>query len=219
MPDARVAEWVLAQVLPLDRAASTIGDWLEDAIERGPVWFWSCVFRTVLSRIWSDFAKSPGFLVGLALRGWLYAGWLLVGTYFGLFLGVCILVPVALLVGYLANQLQWHPSWPVHLPGGMLEAVIAQIWIGWCEFQAGRWIARRAPGKELAAGVIACLTPTIFLFALELLSMHFWGSAINRFMANHPDNPGSVPTTLPSEIFLLAGILWSRHKTIRSIAQ
>ncbi len=63
MTKSRIAEWILSQVLPPDRAASTVGDWLEDAAERGPVWFWSCVFRTVLSRIWSDLAESPGFML------------------------------------------------------------------------------------------------------------------------------------------------------------
>jgi len=31
MCSARVAQWILSQVLPLDRAASAVGDWLEDA--------------------------------------------------------------------------------------------------------------------------------------------------------------------------------------------
>ena len=201
MTKSRVAEWILAQVLPPDRAASMVGDWMEDIDHRGNTWFWSCVFRTLLSRVWSDFAESPGFLVGLALRGWLYSCWLLVGTYFGLFAGVCILVPLALLAGYLTRQLHWHPSWPVS------SAFIAQVWIGACQFQAGRWIARRARGRELAAGIVACMTPTVFFFLLQLVSMHFRGSKLD------------LPATLPSEIFLLAGILWFRQKSLRSVAQ
>jgi hypothetical protein len=214
MLSARVAEWILSQVLPPDRAGCTVGDWLEDATDRGRLWFWSCVFRTVVWRIWIDIAESPFFLVTLALRGWLYSFWLMVGTYFGLFVGVCILTPIVLLAGYLARQLHWQPSWP---PAS--SALITQAWIGWCWFQTGRWIARRAPGRELAAGIIACLAPTIFLFLLGSLSTHFWGSEISRFMATHSDSPGSVPTPLPSEIFLLAGLFWSRHKSIRSVAR
>ncbi len=122
MRSARVAEWILSQVLPPDRAASTVGDWMEDADERGSLWFWSCVLRTVLSRISSDFAESPGFMVGLALRGWLYSLWLAVGTGFGLFVGTCILFPIVLLIGYVASHLNWHPSWPFHPAAQILEA-------------------------------------------------------------------------------------------------
>jgi hypothetical protein len=191
MPSARVAEWVLAQVLPPDRAASTVGDWLEDAPERGPVWFWSCVLRTVLSRISSDFTESPGFMVGLALRGWLYSFWLVLGTCFGLALGIFILAAAAI-------QLDWHPSWPAHPSAQILGALIAQVWIGWLEFKTGRWIAHRAPGREFAAGIAACLFPMAFPVASS-----FMLAEINQFAANRP-----VPILLPSEIFLLAGIFW-----------
>ncbi len=124
MRSARVAEWILSQVLPPDRAVSTVGDWMEDAGERGPVWFWSCVFRTVFSRIWSDFVESPGFMVGLALRGWLYGLWLVVGTFFGLFVGICILVGVAMLVGFLVHQLNWHPPRMFHPLPQILSALL-----------------------------------------------------------------------------------------------
>ena len=219
MHSARVAEWILSQVLPPDRAASTIGDWLEDAAERGPVWFWSSVFRTLLSHLWNDVAVSPGFMIGLALRGWLYGLWLVVGTFFGLFVGICILVGVAMLVGFLVHEANWHPPRMFHPLPQILSTMLGQVWIGWCDFQTGRWIARRAPGRELAAGIATCLTPWVISFPLWLLATHFWGTEINRYIASHPVNSDSLPTLLPTEIFLLAGILWSRHKSLRSIAQ
>jgi hypothetical protein len=212
MRSERVAEWILSQVLSPNRAASTVGDWMEDAAERGAVWFWSSVFRTVLLRVWSDFAESPGFMVGLALRGWLYSAWLIVGSAFGLFVAILIATPVVLWLGYLAQQLHWHLSWPFP------SALVARIWIGWCEFKAGRWIARRAPGREITAGIVACLAPALLFFLMELLSMHFWASEINRFLGTHPDKTGSLPMTLPTELFLLSGILWARHKSIRNAA-
>ena len=64
----RIAEWILSQVLPPDRAASTVGDWMEDAPKRGDIWFWSSVFRTAASAIRSDFAESPRFILDLTLR-------------------------------------------------------------------------------------------------------------------------------------------------------
>jgi hypothetical protein len=196
MHSASVAEWILSQVLPPERAASTVGDWMEDADERGPVWFWSCVLRTLLSRIWSDFAESPGFMVGLTLRGVLYSLWLVVGS-------ICILVAAAYLVAFVASQLDWRPSWHLSPSAQILVALIAQVWIGWIEFKTGSWIAHRAPGREFAAGIAACLAPMAF----PMLSS-FMLAEINRFA-----------TLLPSELFLLAGILWSRHKFLRSVAR
>jgi len=216
MRSARVAEWILSQVLPPDRAASTVGDWMEDTTDRGPVWFWSCVLRTVLWRVWGDFAASPGFMVGLALRGFLYELWLTLGISW--LFSVFIMVPGILLAGFFAHELHWHPSWLIHFPTQILGAVIGQTWIGWCDFQTGRWIARRAPGRELTAGIAARLTPMAISFPLGLLAEHFWGTEINRYIASRPANPDSLPTLLPSEIFLLAAILWARHKSLRSVA-
>ena len=68
MTQSRIAEWILSQVLPPDRAASTVGDWLEDAPNRGNIWFWSSVFGTAASAIWNDFANNPRFVLGLAFR-------------------------------------------------------------------------------------------------------------------------------------------------------
>lgn len=181
MRSARVAEWVLSQVLPPDRATSTVGDWLGDATDRGRLRFWSC------DQLW--------LIGGMSL------------------FGICMLIPVVLVAGYLGEQLHWHPSWPLRGPW------IAQVWIGWIEFQSARWIARRAPGRELAAGVTACLAPIVFFSLVQLLATHFWGAEIDRFMASHPDSPGSTPGLLPVAIFFFAGILWSRHKSLRSVDQ
>jgi hypothetical protein len=69
IPSPRIAEWIVALVLPPDRAASAVGDWMEDAAERGQVWFWCCVFRTVLAHVWRDLAASPLTMARLGLSG------------------------------------------------------------------------------------------------------------------------------------------------------
>ncbi len=66
---SRIAEWILSQVLPPDRAASTVGDWMEDAPKRGNIWFWSCVLRTLASCIWSDLSEAPLTMARWGLTG------------------------------------------------------------------------------------------------------------------------------------------------------
>jgi hypothetical protein len=207
-----MAEWILSQVLQPDRAASAVGDWLQDEPERGPVWFWSSVFRTVLRRIGNDFSESPAFLLGLAVRGWLYSGWLILGTGCLLVLGTFAVAGVVVLSGVVGQPVHWHPS-------VVVQALATQIWMGWCAFQAGRWIARRAAGRELAAGVVACIAPMIFFGAVGLFVMHFWSPEINRYVASHPAGPDPVDAFVPSEIFLLAGVFRARHESLQRIAR
>jgi hypothetical protein len=59
MTKSRIAEWILSQVLPPDRAASTVGDWMEDVDKRGNIWLWSCVFRTAIAGLWREIADNP----------------------------------------------------------------------------------------------------------------------------------------------------------------
>jgi len=60
MRSAIVAEWLIALFTNPDRAASVVGDLLELAPERRPLWFWSGVAGIVLSLTWRR-------LVGFAL--------------------------------------------------------------------------------------------------------------------------------------------------------
>ena len=69
MPSAAVAEWILSLVAPPDRAASTVGDLVEEASSRGTLWFWSCVLRTAGSHLWHDLTLSPLRMLGLAFWG------------------------------------------------------------------------------------------------------------------------------------------------------
>lgn len=52
MPNGVLAEWLVARFTDHDRAASTVGDLLELAPERGSLWFWACIAGIVLSFNW-----------------------------------------------------------------------------------------------------------------------------------------------------------------------
>src|SRR5215469_3905063 len=52
MPNAALAEWLIARFTDGSRAASAVGDLLELAPERGSFWFWWCIARIILSFTW-----------------------------------------------------------------------------------------------------------------------------------------------------------------------
>ena len=135
----RIAEWVLALVTSRERAASTVGDLMEGAATRGGRWFWSSVLRTTASLLWDGFAADPGKMLGLAFRGWLLGLVLLFACFLGtvLLFGIPYLIVVVWIIGSRA------------LPGGLARFLIEAAGFGGamlCQFQVGRWIARRAPG-------------------------------------------------------------------------
>jgi len=224
MRDARVAEWFLSLVLPTERAASAVGDWLEDASERGHIWFWSCVFRTVFAHVWSDLAESPRFMVSLGLRGWLFGVMLTLGY-------LVLLIPVTLIIGILVGfgglLIPAHFVAPPHTQDffQILGTLTGCVFTAGCQFQTGRWIARRAPRREMAACIASWLAPSVLFGLLTLVVMHFWSSEVNQFLANHPDKTDlwSVRTAFftnnfPSEVFLFAGAFQVRRKASGNVA-
>jgi len=52
MPNAALAEWLIARFTDGSRAASAVGDLLELEPERGSFWFWWCIARIILSFTW-----------------------------------------------------------------------------------------------------------------------------------------------------------------------
>ena len=145
MRKVRIAERILSQVLTRERAASAVGDWMEDIGERGSAWFWSCVLRTAISRVWSDLTESPPQMAGLAFRAWLRL-WVFLITY-------CLVLSVVLLIGMLVvGAIRYGlklPALSYPDPRGNPLAV-GLLW-AFVSFRAGQWIAQRAPGREVAA--------------------------------------------------------------------
>ena len=207
MTKSRIAEWILSQVLPPDRAASTLGDWMEDVDKRGSIWFWSCVLRTVLSRVWIDLADSPGFMLSLALRSCLYS-WLIY------MIGTIVLVSGA----YISILFQILPS-----PHAYTAFWFVGELLGWTSVTAygimtGRWTARRANGRAIAACVACCIANLILSGAIRLGSNQFLSSEIKRSMASHAARTPWIVEELIFETGLIVGFLWLRRPE-RSVAR
>jgi hypothetical protein len=151
MNHAQIAARILSQFTRPEHASSMVGDWMEEAGQRGMGWFWWCVIRTALAFLWRDFSTAPGQLSGLAIRGVLL-NFTLELLCLGVFM-VFVVALVAILAGLKMADFDI-------LSGG--KPAVAQLsgWLASVEgltagpvvnFIVGRWLARRAPGREMAA--------------------------------------------------------------------
>ncbi len=147
MHNTRVAEWILGLVTSRDRAASTVGDLTEQAADRGMVWFWSGLLRTVTSLLWRDIADNPARVTVLAFIG--------LAVYIGIeFLHACLTG----IVGFFAIM--------VSGPHLHTDSIGWNIWfalpIPVSSLLIGRILARWAPGRELAACVVFAIVSSIY---------------------------------------------------------
>jgi hypothetical protein len=198
MDKARIAERILALVLSPDRAASAVGDWMEDADVRGPVWFWSCVFRTAISQVWSDLAGSPRLMVRVGLTGLCR---LLLPLYgFG-----CLLDVLMTNLPALRHWMWSGDGWRVTV---LWNVVLLPVWL----FQTGRWIAQRAPGP-VAAGCIA-IAFAVSIFTL-VVDVSMWSAGVH--LPPYTLAKG-LATQIPCNMVLFAGAVWTRRSSVGSTA-
>src|SRR5262245_16217603 len=154
MRNARLAQWLLSLVTTPDRAASTVGDLLEDRATSGPIRFWASVLFTVLALLWRDLAASPRRMAGLALYG-------VVLQFLFIFL-FAMVVFIGMLIAFAATGAKG--SGPItDLPTFASPTVIA-LFIVAAQFKVGRVLAKRSPGTELAA----CIATTVLGYAIPI---------------------------------------------------
>lgn len=146
MHNDRIAEILVEAVTTRARAASILGDLRETAASRGEIWFWACILRTAAALVWRGMIADWRSTFGLALR-WV---WLLLGA------------EVAGVAAMLTAVDLWLPA---HWLASATVGVTYAWMLGW-QFQVGRWVARRAPGRELSA----CLALVIVQWVLEYVA-------------------------------------------------
>jgi hypothetical protein len=150
---------------------------------------------------------DPGFMAGLALRGFvvftaLLLAWLLaiviVGTH----------CPVAygLIMGMYSHGLGGASGGLRPLAGVAFEAFGILVPMG-IAFQTGRWIARQAPGRELPA----VLATIMLLWAVPLIT------ACLAFASGHRNwLSGLTSVSLVSDIPWVAGAIWERRRDVNA---
>ena len=131
MHKAGIAEAILSLTTSRDHAASIAGDLVQQAPFKGASWFWGSLVRTTASLTWKAFTEAPVRVTGLAL----------LGLFLQMFYMLVIQVPIVLLHLGIGRRAVESPGWEY-----MFAFLVASYFIG-------KWLARRAPQKELAVYV------------------------------------------------------------------
>lgn len=183
MRSIHIAEWILALVTSRDRAASTVGDLVEEAATRGAFWFWPSVLRIAASLLWRDVAERPARMTGLAFRG--------------------LAIELGLSLFFLALS---------GVVGAMIGSPGALNSVGWRLFfnaptlvipiLIGRMLARWAPGHEFAA----CLAYAILhaIFNVVIMIVFPAGMGFSALLLG-------ILSDAAQQTPLLAGAVWERR--------
>lgn len=156
MPDPNLAQLILSLATTPDRAASTVGDLLEESAPpgRGPLWFWSSVLGTACSLWWRDFRSAPLRMLWLGLWGTLAAFFWSAAPLAAL--GFLFLVVVRAVPNPFLNPLS---MWPLVIACEILGALLA----GW-------EVGKSSKGRELAAAFSVTFMIAAFYALAEYLS-------------------------------------------------
>lgn len=189
MHSIHIAEWILGLVTSRDRAASTAGDFAEEAAARGVIWFWSRVWWTVASLLWRGVAESPGRIIRVALLG------------FAVDVGASALLAGLSGVAFFVAALNGHPVqlnsiwWIIGLHAPLLVASLL----------VGRILARWAPGAELGACLAYAILGSIISLTMTVVSPGGLGiSALLWIFLS--DATQRTP--------VLAGAVWGRYRRL-----
>jgi hypothetical protein len=189
MHSTHIAEWILGLVTSRDRAASTVGDLVEESSSRGVVWFWSGILRIAASLLWRGVAENPLRLVGVAFIG-------LAVDVLASLLAAALNGLVFFFIARSGHQLQGNSVW--WTIGLDAPALLLSLWIG-------RLLARWAPGRELCAclayGILASLFSLVMMFGAP------GGLGVSALI-------GVFLSDLLQRTPVLAGAVWGRHHTL-----
>ncbi len=155
----RVAEYLVSLVAPPERAASVVGDLMEEAGERGRVWFWSSVTRLWLSMLGRDLVRTPFAMAASSAIAWfLYMGLSVVLALAG-YIAVTLIWGAAYVLTHhtgvelLASVLRLRFDWPP-IPDVATWAIQAVVLFAIAPFQLGRASAPYWRGRELSLAIV-----------------------------------------------------------------
>ncbi len=194
MPSSGIAEWILALFLTRERSAAVVGDLKESMPSCGLFWFWSSVLRTAFSLLWATLKAEPGFMVWLGVRASLISVVLMYA------LDICYLLLLKFVLLPLATP--GHGSTVGY--AGVLGLCIGFAAIG---FQIGCWVARRAPGREVAACAVLCIAQLALTQLIRVMLVAI-SNGPNPAPDPVPQNPSAWILTYLVQPFLYVVPLW-----------
>ena len=175
MREARLAEWILSLVTAQERAASTVGDLLEERLTRGRFWFE--VLRTAGVSFCRDLFSHPFTTLVLAVSAWaaqVCSGYLL-------YTGPYLVLPIR------------PDEWTARITR-ILLCTLAPMLIGWV-------VGKCSKGREVATSLVAAAVlpygipsyPQISAFGefSVLVTFTLAGAILCRFNAREPSRSGA----------------------------
>jgi len=148
MPSNDLAEWVLTLVTSQERAASAVGDLLEESEARGSWWFWCSVAHIAFSRLWRQISGTPFGVARVAIHGLFVQIGILLCWYGGIFMAAWIAVSISVVSFH--SPLGDMPPWATHWLAIPFMFLLKDLLV---PLQVGRWMARRYPGREVCGAV------------------------------------------------------------------
>lgn len=211
MRNVGAAEWILSLVMNPDRAASTAGDLGESASSRGAVRFWFSVARTAGSLLWRGLIAEPVRMFGFALLGF----------------GVETALAMVWGILYVSIVFTFFEHLPSFLSSGVFLMTVCFSPSCLIQFQIGRFLARRVPGRELTVCLALTILVAIADIGTELLSPG-GGVQSSQMLLNVAISGGGVKlsrmflaiaiTPIPTTLALFAGAACVRRRTLVSVA-
>jgi hypothetical protein len=153
----RLAEWILALVTTPERASATVGDLLE--MSSGVVRFWASVLATAASIAWREAWAHPRQTTWLAVRGTLY-------SFLWIFAGLFTVFVATFVLGYLAGL---SPARIDSFSANWSKTIAFLFGNVWIPFLVGRWIARKAPGREMPVCLATMILQTVLGVCISAL--------------------------------------------------
>ena len=202
----RLAECILSLVSPADRAASAVGDLMEDAGERGRFGFWRSVARLWLSLLGRDLMAAPIAMVLFSAAGWfLYMGLSVVLAFAGYIVVTFIWGAAYVLTHHtgfelIADVMRLRFDWPPLSPAATW-AIQAVVLFAVAPFQIGRASAPYWRGHEVSLAIVMLLIWTAMAMFVPFVGVRISAS------------PATIPVIAA---FVLLGAVTERVRTPRS---
>lgn len=170
MRSDRLAEWVLSLVADGERAASAVGDFLEEVPQRGRWWLWMSVGRTGLSWMGRSLAEAPVRMAGFAAFAWFaymvmalllgFAGWIAATVVWGMGYFFSHHTGMELVT----NALRLRFDWPAPPLVWLRFVDCAIVWMA-APYQSGRFVGRAWRGREMVIWLyLASIWPLLMVF-------------------------------------------------------
>jgi hypothetical protein len=197
-----LAETLLSLVGPVDRAASAVGDLMEETSRRGRVWFWRSVAQLWLRQLGRDLLVAPIAMAASSAAGWFVYMLVSLVLSFAAYVAVTIVWGVLYVLTHhtgfelVGDLLRIRFDWPP-IPPWMLYAIQAAVMFAIAPFQVGRGSRHFWREHEVSLAVVI-----LIVWTLMAQFVPFVGIGIRA-------RPSMVPVMVA---FVLAGALFERFR-------